>query len=352
MFLEYNHCNETHLHFMKNIAIVLLLAVSIALGALAFRQKHQLTETHTQLVAVESRLQAQAAAIESTKAAASRAKMLEAALKETAAAAGEQSKQQTKQVAQLQTKLAEAKTNAPAGGLSALSTMFKDPKMKEIIKAQQKTVRGPMIEKQYAGLFRQLNMTPEESTSMKDLLMKKMLAGADSGLSLLDGSLDAAQRAELTKQMKAETEAYDAQIKNFLGTDNYSAFQSYEKTVPDRFSVTQFNDQLGSGPNQLSADQQEQLALAMSEARTSYKWTTDYSNKKPTDGDYAAMFSEDKLNQYAQEKEKFDEQFLTKAQQILTPDQSKAFADFQKTQRDLQMMGMKMAASMFAPKSQ
>ena len=336
---------------MKNIAIGLLLAVSIALGALTFRQKHQLAETNRQLAAVESRLQAQDTLIENTKAAASRAKMLEAALKESAAAAGEQSKQQTNQVAQLQNKLAAAKTNAPAGGLSALSTMFKDPKMKEIIKAQQKTVMGPMIEKQYAGLFRQLNMTPEESTSMKDLLMKKMLAGADSGLSLLDGSLDAAQRAELTKQMKAETEAYDAQIKNFLGADNYSAFQSYEKTVPDRFSVTQFNDQLGSGPNQLSADQQEQLALAMSEARTSYKWTTDYSNKKPTDGDYAAMFSEDKLNQYAQEKEKFDEQFLTKAQQILTPDQSKAFADFQKTQRDMQMMGMKMAASMFAPKS-
>ena len=337
---------------MKNIALILLLAVSIALGALTFRQKNQLAETNSQLAAVETRLQAQTAMIESAKAAASRAKMLEAALKESAAAAGEQSKQQTNQVAQLQTKLAAAKTNAPAGGLSALATMFKDPKMKEMIKSQQKAVMGPMIEKQYASLFRQLNLTPEESASMKDLLMKKTLAGADSGMSLLDGSLDASQRAELSKKTKAETDDCEAQIKEFLGADNYSAFQSYEKTVPVRYSVTQFNDQLGSGPNQLSADQQEQLALAMSEARTSYKWTTDYSNKKPTDGDYAAMFSEDKVNQYAQEKEKFDEQFLAKAQQILTPDQIKTFADFQKTQRDLQMMGMKMAASMFAPKSQ
>ena len=338
---------------MKNLAIVLLLAVSIALGALTFRQKQQLADTHTRLVAVETRLQAQAATIESAKAAASRAKMLEAALKESAAAAGEQTKQQTNQVAQLQDKLAAAKTNAPAGGLSALATMFKDPKMKEVIQAQQKVVLGPMIDKQYASLFRQLNLTPEASASMKDLLMKKMLAGSDVSMSLMDGSLDAAPRAELAKKMKAETDAFDAQIKDFLGADNYSAFQSYEKTVPDRFSVSQFNDQLGSGPNQLSADQQEQLALAMSEARTSYKWTTDYSNNKtPTDGNLAAMFSEDKLNQYAQEKEKFDEQFLTKAQQFLTPDQSKAFADFQKTQRDLQLMGMKMAASMFAPKAQ
>ncbi|MEI8292052.1 MAG: hypothetical protein WCH99_21490 [Verrucomicrobiota bacterium] len=337
---------------MKNIAIVLLLAVSIALGALTLRQRNQLSETRTQLVAVETRLQAQAATIESAKAAANRAKMLEAALKESAAAAGEQSKQQTKEVTQLQTKLAAAKTNAPANGLSALSTMFKDPKMKEMIKTQQKAVMGPMIEKQYAGLFRQLNLTPEDSASMKDLLMKKTLAGADAGMSLLDGSMGTAQRAELAKQMKAETDAYNAQIKDFLGADNYSAFQNYEKTVPDRMAVSQFNDQLGGGPNPLSADQQEQLTRAMNVARTSYKWTTDYSNKTPGDGDYAALFSEDKINQYAQEKEQFDQQFLAKAQQILTPDQIKAFADFQKNQRDMQMMGMKMAANMFAPKGQ
>ena len=81
---------------MKNLAIVLLLAVSIALGALTFRQKQQLADTHTRLVAGETRLQAQAATIESARAAASRAKMLEAALKESAAAAGEQTKQQTR----------------------------------------------------------------------------------------------------------------------------------------------------------------------------------------------------------------------------------------------------------------
>jgi hypothetical protein len=337
---------------MKNIAVVLLLAVSIALGALTFRQKHQLAEIQTRLVTVENQLKEKTAAIESAKAAESRAKMLENALKETAAAAGEQSKQQSKQVTQLQTKLAAAKTNAPDGGLSALSSMFKDPKMKEMIKTQQKAVMGPMIDKQYAALFHQLKMTPEESASMKDLLVKKMLAGADAGMSLMDGSLDTAQRAELTKQMKTETDSYDAQIKDFLGTDNYPAFESYEKTVPDRMAVSQFSDQLASGANQLSADQQEQLAQAMSDARTSFKWTTDYSNKTPAGGDFASMFSEDKLNQYTQEKEKFDQQFLARAQQILTPEQTKTFEEFQKTQRDLQIMGMKMAASMFAPKGQ
>ncbi len=51
-------------------------------------------------------------------------------------------------------------------------------------------------------------------------------------------------------------------------------------------------------------------------------------------------------------KEQFDQQFLTQAQQILTPEQLTAFQSFQKAQRDLQIAGMKMAAQMFAPKAQ
>ncbi|HZL79350.1 MAG TPA: hypothetical protein VFC17_10905, partial [Candidatus Limnocylindrales bacterium] len=211
---------------------------------------------------------------------------------------------------------------------------------------------GPMIDKQYAALFQQLNLTPEQAATLKDLLQKKMLAGAGAGMSLMDGSLDAAQRADLTKQIKSETDDYDAQIKQFLGDENYPAFQGYEKTVPDRMTVSQFSDQLAGGASPLSNDQQQQLAVAMNDARTSFKWTTDYSNKNPSSGDYASMFSEDKINQFTQEKEQFDQQFLTRAQQILTPEQAAAFQQFQTAQRQLQIMGMKMAANMFAPKSQ
>ena len=43
---------------------------------------------------------------------------------------------------------------------------------------------------------------------------------------------------------------------------------------------------------------------------------------------------------------------FTRVQQILTPEQLKAFQEFQTSQRELQMAGMKMAAKMFAPKGQ
>ena len=332
---------------MKNIAIAILLVAAIALGAVCLHQQTQLTQTQSQLASVQSQLKKKSEADEKTMFAESRAKMLQNALTETAAAAGEQSKQ----VAQLQKSLVATKTNG-ANPFGEMSKMFKDPKMKEMIKSQQKAVLGPMIDKQYAALFQQLNMTPEQAATLKDLLQKKMLAGADAGMSMMDGSLDAAQRADLTKQIKSATDDYDAQIKQFLGDDTYPAFQAYEKTVPDRMTVSQFSDQLAGGASPLSNDQQQQLAVAMNDARTSFKWTTDYNNKNPSSGDYASMFSEDKINQFTSEKEQFDQQFLTRAQQILTPEQATTFQQFQTAQRELQIMGMKMAANMFAPKSQ
>ena len=332
---------------MKNIIIAILLVATIALGAFCLHQQNQIAQTQSQLAGVQSQLKKKSEADEKTMFAESRAKMLQNALTETAAAAGEQSKQ----VAQLQKSLVATKTNG-ANPFGEMSKIFKDPKMKEMIKSSQKMIMGPMIDKQYAVLFQQLNMTPEQAATLKDLLQKKMLAGADAGMSMMDGSLDAAQRADLTKQMKSATDDYDAQIKQFLGDENYPAFQAYEKTVPDRMTVSQFSDQLAGGTSPLSNDEQQQLAVAMNDARTSFKWTTDYNNKNPSSGDYASMFSEDKINQFTSEKEQFDQQFLTRAQQILTPEQATAFQQFQTAQRELQIMGMKMAANMFAPKSQ
>jgi hypothetical protein len=170
-------------------------------------------------------------------------------------------------------------------------------------------------------------------------------------MSMLDGGLDATQRADLAKQIKSQTDDFDAQIKQFLG-DNYAAFEAYEKTTPDRMTVSQFSDQLSGGATSMSPEQQQQLIQMMSDERNGFKWTIDYNNQNPADGDWGAMFTEAKINQFAQEKERLDGQILARARQILTPEQFKDFEQFQTTQRKMQIAGMKMAQQMFGPKSQ
>ncbi len=137
-----------------------------------------------------------------------------------------------------------------------------------------------------------------------------------------------------------------------LGDENYQTFQTYEKTVPDRMTASQFSDQLAGSATALTADQQQQLVQAMGDVRGNFKWTTDLSKPEMAKGDYAAVFSEENVNKFAQEKERLDQEVLTRAQQILTPEQLAAFQDFQKAQRQMQIAGMKMAAQMFAPKNQ
>jgi hypothetical protein len=338
---------------MKNIILCTLIVACAALAVLDVaqgnkiqKQSLRIAQNLQRMAALQDELKQQSEAIENAKESEARAKILQQTLTESTSAVVEQSKK----TEELQQSLAEAKTNNPLHGMVA---MFKDPKMREMMKSQQKAVLGPMIAKQYSDLFKQLNLTPDQAATFKDLIQKKMLTGADAGFSMMDDSLDASQRADIGKQVKSQVDDVDNQIKQFLGDDNYQAFQSYEKTVPDRQSVGQFNDQFAGSANALSAAQQDQLVQAMSDARNNFKWTSGLNQKDPgMNGDMSALLTEDNLNKFVQEREQFDQQFLARAQQILTPDQLAAFQEFQTTQRNLQVTGLKMASQMFKPASQ
>jgi hypothetical protein len=339
---------------MKNILVIFLLAISVALGGLCVVQQHKL-RARSQILeaqaaeiesaqargdALEKELKEKSEKIENAALAEQKAAVLQKAVTESSAAAIEKSEQ----VEKLQQTLDDAKTNNLG---SMISGLLKDPKMKEMIKNQQKLYIGPMVDKSYSALFQKLNLTPDQSATLKDLLEKKMMVGADVGTSMLDSSLDAAKRKELTNQIKTETEAFDTQIKEFLGSENYQAFQSYEKTVPDRMTLGQFNDQLTAGGTPMTSIQQDQLIQAMNEERSGFKWTVDLSQQNSAAKDLSSAFTEDNINRYVQEKERFDQQFLQRAQNILAPDQMKAFQDFQKGQLIMQKTSMQMAAKMF-----
>ncbi|MFO1487447.1 MAG: hypothetical protein U1F65_03120 [Verrucomicrobiota bacterium] len=329
---------------MKNAIIGILLIATLALGALFLTQQKQAKTKSEQLAATESKLaeakaevQSKSEADEKVTAAETKARILQDTLKETAASV----EQQSNRVAQLQ---AAAKTNTPANPFAA---MLKDPKMKEMIKTQQKMVMGPMIEKNYSAFLKQSSLSPEQAANLKQLLTDKMLSGADMGMSMLDGSLDAEKRAELTRQVKTNMDNYDRQIKELLGDDTNKAFQDYEKTVPDRMAISQLHDQLANTPNALTPELENQIIGIMSQERTGFKWTTDYSNQNAVNGDLGKMFTEDKLNTFALEKEQLDQKVLDRVKPLLSEDQFTAYQSFLEQQRNLQLAGMKMAGQMF-----
>lgn len=327
------------------LSTVTLCAVILGLRTRIVNQAQVIVRAEARVAELEAQLNAKSDAVEKAQVTERKAGILQDVLNSTSSEA----KEKTKQVEQLQQALATAKTNEPG---NLLGSLFKDPKMKEMISAQQKMYVGPMIDKSYSALFQQLGLSPDQTTTLKELLEKKMMAGANAGMSLLGGDMDPEKRAELMKQIKSETDGVDAQIKQFLGDDNFQAFQNYEKSVPDRMVANQFKDQISNTANALTPAQESQLVQAFSETRNSFPWTIDFANKQKNPEDLAGLLTDDNLAKYEQEKTQYDQQVLTRAQQFLSPDQFTALTQFSDTQRKMQMVGMKFAAKMFAPKGQ
>jgi len=223
----------------------------------------------------------------------------------------------------------------------SLSEMFKTP---------QKGALSAMIEKNYGNFILSLQLAPEQSTALKDLILNKQLVAAETGRLMCPGCQDATKRAELVQQIKVAADMADAQIKKFLGDCCFAQFQAYEKYLSGRMAVRRFKEQLGSGPTALTDDQEEQLIQAMTQERQNFKFAADYSYKSKGNGDFVSMSAEDnKMNVLSQELGRLNQYCLTRARSILSPEQLPAFETYLNNQQTLQESGIQMAMKMFAP---
>jgi len=339
---------------MKDICIGILLVTTVVFGALSVheqRKEHQAEATMAQLNQDVAALQNQVT--QEKEHAANFREQLDEATANAEAKSAELA--QVKSAALKTTDPEKAQKAAkPASSETKSGNSFGDmlqkPEMREMVKAQQKLVFSGMVDKNYAQLFANLGLSPEQSATLKDLVLKKMLVDAGMGVSLLGSDMDATKRADLLQQAKTEKDGINDQIKQFLGDDGYTQFQAYEKSQPERMGVNMFKDQLASGPNPLQPDQESQLIQALGEERQSFKVTTDFSDKSKFNGDFASTFTDEKIDQWKQESEQLDERYLLRAQSILSPDQVTAFKSYLVTQNQMQEAGLKMAGQMFGPK--
>jgi hypothetical protein len=326
---------------MKNAVIVVLLIAIVALGGVVITINRSAKQAEAQQTLLKKELDdARARLAEHDQAAVALREKLEAAQVESAANAGTAAKL----TVALTNTVAATETNAKPS--NPFGEMFKNPETREMIKNQQKTVMGGMIDKNYADFFKAMNMTPEQQAAMKDLLMNKTMAGMDLGMEMMSGDLTPERRAELTKQMKEANDAINQQLKDLLGAENYSQFEAYEKSVPDRQAIDAFKNQLGADA-QLTATQEEQLRLALSAERQDFKFTTDFSDQQDYSEDMFTKFTEERINLFLQEQEQLNQKLLARARTILSPTQYETYAKSLKAQEEMMKMGMKMAQQMF-----
>ena len=209
---------------------------------------------------------------------------------------------------------------------------------------------GAIIEKTYRPLFDQLNLNPDQRARVKGVILNKTMAGVRLGLSLINQKLDATQRAALVEQMKTETARQEAQLREFLGDENYATFQQFERIIPDRMMLNMIFKRPAATAGELNTEQQEQLLKALTKARIQYPWTTELSRRNQPAGNYGSLFTEEILNSFAQEEEQFAQQFLPQAQALLNPEQLAKFEKLQARHRQSQISQYKTAMKLFVPK--
>ena len=89
---------------------------------------------------------------------------------------------------------------------------------------------------------------------------------------------------------------------------------------------------------------------AMSEERGKFQFTTDFGNQAALSGDWASMFTDEKISQFSAESTQLMQNYLSRAQTILSPDQYKIFEGSLNSQQQMQTVGLKMAVKMFGGK--
>ena len=242
---------------------------------------------------------------------------------------------------------ANAQANAKAA--NPMVEMFKSPAGKEMMRASMRA-EGLAVARSYAKLFADLHLTPEQTASMKDLMINRTMATADMLTAAMSGQADPAQLQAQAVQAKAEQTAIDGQIKQLLGDDNYTQYQAYGNTLSERMVVTQVAAQLADSPRAVGADQEQQLFDAMVEERQNFKFTSDLSDPSKLKGDLASYYTDDNKQRYLQELEQLSQRYLARAQSILSPDQLAAFQSSLASQQAKQAASVTVVSEFFPPK--
>jgi RNA polymerase sigma factor (sigma-70 family) len=182
-----------------------------------------------------------------------------------------------------------------------LADMFKDPAMLEAMRPTQLATAKMM----YAPLIKELHLSPEQADKFYNKIVDNGLKG-----------LAAMQSGKLSPDdMKANTQALEADLQSLLGDTGYAQYQNFTKNdMADQTMLTVMKNDFGDNP--LSDTQQQQLLQAMKAARQSTTANSPLDPSQANPSDKLAM-----LDQTLQQQEQMNQSVFQQAAAFLSPAQ-------------------------------
>ena len=220
-----------------------------------------------------------------------------------------------------------------------LGKMMKDPAMREMMREQQKAAINMM----YAGLLKELNLSPEEKDKFKALLTDAQMRTIENAQGLF-GDKKEVMPEEVEKLAAEAKNQTDADIKALLGDERFALYEDYKKNMTERMQLDQFKTRLAAEKLPLQDNQSAQLLQIMKEEKAAVPPVIPTDNSQFPKKE--SMTAENLDRQWAW-MEDYNRRVLERAGQVLTPEQLKQYREFQEQQASMQKLGLNMARQMF-----
>ena len=126
------------------------------------------------------------------------------------------------------------------------------------------------IGKIYGALYRELHLSPQETTTFQKLLADRNLLTGDIVEAAREQGItpeSSAGRGTINELVNKFRQEYDQQIREALGDVRYDQLRLYERTVPERNIVNELAQRLQSGLTPLSQEQIEHLVEIVNRSR-------------------------------------------------------------------------------------
>ena len=213
------------------------------------------------------------------------------------------------------------------GMLADYAAAMNDPEVRNFRRAEKRTQIG----RTYQSLFKGLELSAGEFEAFKELLVEESMAREDIRLEM-GASASADRRKEEVARMTRLIEGYTDKIRSSLGEYNYEVYREWEETLYDRTQVDYFSQSL-EGEDQIDEEQEHDLISAMYEERTSFVSTTGADQADQQQPFDPSEIAEEELAEEMDELTQLHENYVARAQDILSEYQMAQFVEMLEQQR-------------------
>lgn len=139
---------------------------------------------------------------------------------------------------------------------NAIRELMSKPEVQAMVSLQQKTA----IESRYAALFRNLNLTPEQSAKLTSLLADRAVTLQDVMTAAREQGISPRENPQAFQKLIADVQNdLNNSIKTVIGEQGLTQLTNYEQTLPQRNLVNDLQQRLSYTNTPLTAMQAEQL---------------------------------------------------------------------------------------------